>query len=312
MLAYILALIVGLSSLGLYMAAFFFPEVHRKNDFIWSGLGLFYALVLWVCAGRITGGVVLGQTASVTLLGWLGWQTLTLRRQLAPVDQQTAIPTPTEWQAALAKAWDGLSRSQAIAPLLKPINKQVAKLTAWAEALVTTTTKPTSAPPTSPDPESYVPLTPADFANAKQDATKAPPTIVTKVAPVTVDDRSQPKESPLAAIASSFKGLTAKRESKPVYVRKQFRAPETKAQTADSQRTIAGDPAEAKASSHIAPESISDETILPETTPEAAAVEVVDATSVEVATEATVSPSITVEAEQVSDAEHASQTEQSP
>lgn len=91
MLAYLLALVIGLGSLALYIAAFFFPEVHRKQDFIWSGVGLFYALVLWVCAGRITGGVLLGQLASVALLGWFGWQTLTLRRELALPEQRTPI-----------------------------------------------------------------------------------------------------------------------------------------------------------------------------------------------------------------------------
>ncbi len=91
MLAYLLALVIGLGSLAMYMAAFFFPEVHRKQDFIWSGVGLFYALVLWVCAGRITGGVLLGQLASVALLGWFGWQTLTLRRELALPEQRTQI-----------------------------------------------------------------------------------------------------------------------------------------------------------------------------------------------------------------------------
>jgi hypothetical protein len=96
MLAYVLALVVGLGSFAIYMAAFFFPEVHRKQDFIWSGVGLFYALVLWVCAGRITGGVLLGQMASVALLGWFGWQTLTLRRELIPSEQQTAIPNQDE------------------------------------------------------------------------------------------------------------------------------------------------------------------------------------------------------------------------
>ncbi len=93
MLAYILALTVGLGSLAIYMAAFFFPEIHRKNDFIWSGLGLFYALVLWVCAGRITGGLLLGQVASVVLLGWSVTQTLQLRRQLIPEAQQTELPS---------------------------------------------------------------------------------------------------------------------------------------------------------------------------------------------------------------------------
>ena len=92
MLAYILAIAVGLGSFALYMSAFFFPEVHRKNDLVWSGVGLFYALILWACAGRFTGAVLLGQVASVSLLGWLGWQTLSLRRSLTPVAQQTPIP----------------------------------------------------------------------------------------------------------------------------------------------------------------------------------------------------------------------------
>lgn len=92
MLAYLLAIAVGLGSFSLYMAAFFFPEVHRRYDLIWSGVGLFYALVLWVCAGRITGGLLLGQMASVSLLGWFGWQTLKLRRVQTPVDQQTQLP----------------------------------------------------------------------------------------------------------------------------------------------------------------------------------------------------------------------------
>ncbi len=102
MLAYILAFTIGSGSFALYMAAFFFPEVHRKNDFVWSGVGLFYALVLWVCAERITGGLLLGQTASVALLGWLGWQTFLLRRQVAPLDQQTPLPTADEVKASLA------------------------------------------------------------------------------------------------------------------------------------------------------------------------------------------------------------------
>jgi len=62
-LAYLLAIAAALGSFALYISAFFFPEVHRKSDFYWSGLGLFYALVLWVCAGRITGAVLLGQMA---------------------------------------------------------------------------------------------------------------------------------------------------------------------------------------------------------------------------------------------------------
>ena len=91
MLAYILAIAVGLASLSLYLSAFFLPELHRKDDFLWSGVGLFYALVLWVCAGRITGGVLLGQSASVTLVLCFGWQTLRLRRAIALPDEKTDI-----------------------------------------------------------------------------------------------------------------------------------------------------------------------------------------------------------------------------
>lgn len=98
MLAYILAIAVGLGSFALYMSAFFFPEVHRKNDLVWSGVGLFYALILWACAGRFTGAVLLGQVASVSLLGWLGWQTLSLRRSLTPVAQRTPIPADLKSQ----------------------------------------------------------------------------------------------------------------------------------------------------------------------------------------------------------------------
>jgi Ycf66 protein N-terminus len=96
MLAYILAVLVGTGSVGLYLSAFFFPEIHRKQDFIWSGVGFFYALVLWIYASQETGGILLGQTTSVALLGWLAWQNLKLRRQLVPVNQQTPIPSTTK------------------------------------------------------------------------------------------------------------------------------------------------------------------------------------------------------------------------
>ncbi|HSF74436.1 MAG TPA: Ycf66 family protein [Microcoleus sp.] len=100
MLAYILALAVGLGSFSIYMAAFFFPEVHRKSDFTWSGVGLFYALILWACAGRITGALLLGQMAGVAMLGWFAWETLTLRRQVTPIAEQTPIPQSANLAAA--------------------------------------------------------------------------------------------------------------------------------------------------------------------------------------------------------------------
>jgi Ycf66 protein N-terminus len=101
MLAHILAVLVGTGSLGLYIAAFFFPEIHRKQDFIWSGVGFFYALSLWIYARQTIGGVLVGETASVALIGWFVWQTLKLRRQLVPTNQQTPIPSASKIQQQL-------------------------------------------------------------------------------------------------------------------------------------------------------------------------------------------------------------------
>ncbi|MDJ0619389.1 MAG: Ycf66 family protein [Calothrix sp. MO_192.B10] len=98
MLAHVLALAVAIGSIAIYLAAFFFPEIHRKNDFIWSGVGLFYGLVLWVFARRITGGLLLGHVASVSLLFWFGWQTMSLRRQVVPQAQPTPTPSSEEVQ----------------------------------------------------------------------------------------------------------------------------------------------------------------------------------------------------------------------
>ncbi len=119
MLAYILALAVGLGSLAIYIAAFFFPEVHRKNDFIWSGVGLFYALVLWVCAGRITGSLLLGQVAGVALLGWSVGQTLSLRRQLTPRSQ--TLPSTEEVKNKVQDKLSNLSLFNKISQMGKQV-----------------------------------------------------------------------------------------------------------------------------------------------------------------------------------------------
>jgi hypothetical protein len=101
MLANVLAVLLGLGSFTFYMTAFVYPEVHRRSDFLWSALGMFYAVVLWFCAAQMSPSVLLGQVAAVILLLGLGWQTLTVRRQKTPVYQQTPIVlTPevmTDW-----------------------------------------------------------------------------------------------------------------------------------------------------------------------------------------------------------------------
>lgn len=152
MLAYILALAVGFGSLSLYLSAFLFPEIYRKYDLLWSGLGLFYALVLWICAGRITGSLLLGQMASVALLGALGWQTLNLRFAQTPVEQRIQLQGDS-LQDALQRQFaqlqiafkDGSWRTYT-ANILDRLPAQVADsakvFQGWIEALISTTLKP--------------------------------------------------------------------------------------------------------------------------------------------------------------------------
>ena len=91
MLSYALAIAVAISSLVLFLTAFVMSDVHRRDDFLWSGVGLLYALVLWFCARNITGAVLLGQAAATALLISYSWQTLKLRKAIAHPEKATEI-----------------------------------------------------------------------------------------------------------------------------------------------------------------------------------------------------------------------------
>lgn len=58
---------------------------------------MLYALNLWICADRLTGTLIVGQLASVTLVLWFGAQTLRLRRAKTPILLQTPA-TSESWQ----------------------------------------------------------------------------------------------------------------------------------------------------------------------------------------------------------------------
>lgn len=85
MLSYALAIAVAISSLVLFLTAFLMSGIHRKDDFLWGAVGLFYALVLWYCARNITGAVLLGQAAATVLLVSYSWQTIKLRQAMQRV-----------------------------------------------------------------------------------------------------------------------------------------------------------------------------------------------------------------------------------
>lgn len=74
MLSNLLALMVGSGGLALIAGAFLAPKLYRNNDLIWGGVALFYGVVLWFCSTQIRGAVLLGDSAAVSLIGWLGWQ----------------------------------------------------------------------------------------------------------------------------------------------------------------------------------------------------------------------------------------------
>ena len=101
--AHALAVLIGLGSFAFYMAAFFYPEVNRPRDIVWSALGLLYALLLWFGAGQMTAAILLGQAIAVGLLGVLGAQTLSIRREKTPVYQQTPVVITPEVASNWAK-----------------------------------------------------------------------------------------------------------------------------------------------------------------------------------------------------------------
>jgi hypothetical protein len=92
MLTYILVWIISLGSVGLYLIAYLFPEIHRKNDWIGGGVGLFYGLILAANAQTMPAGLLVGHFASVGLILWLGQQMLSQRRLL--VTENAPRPEP--------------------------------------------------------------------------------------------------------------------------------------------------------------------------------------------------------------------------
>ena len=184
MLANVLAVVVGIGSLAFYLVAFILPEVHRRSDFFWSGVGMFYAVVLWYCARQINGAVLLGQTASVGLLLWLGYQTLLLRRETTPSAQQTPI--------RLGKAERSRTASRPIAKDYEFVEDGV------EDAL-----------DQEPDPDSPILIKPADDEFA-------PKMVVPAAMPPSIPQTDVPEESPTEEIPTPTKPVQPRQKPNPL------------------------------------------------------------------------------------------------
>ncbi|MEA5514063.1 Ycf66 family protein [Nodularia sp. UHCC 0506] len=188
MLAYVLAFVVGFGSLAIYIAAFFFPEIHRKNDFIWSGVGLFYALVLWVFAPHISGGLLLGHVASVALLVWFGWQTLSLRRQLTPQTEQTPVPSPETVKNGIQEQITKLSFQERLAQVQQSLGNIFSGAKSKAQQTITKKT------PETPKIEETTSVSPQKPAVEIVDKTTPTPEAPTEEKVATTEAESQVEE----------------------------------------------------------------------------------------------------------------------
>jgi len=136
MLAHLLALAVGSGSLVLYLTAFLFPTVHRKDDFLWSGFGFFYALALWLSADQMHGGLLMGQSAGVLLILWFGWQSLVLRYQLPPLDRRRPAPNPNQVKALVTEKGQQLNQKLQEGSLQEDVLARLAQQREAARAVV--------------------------------------------------------------------------------------------------------------------------------------------------------------------------------
>ena len=168
MLSYVLAIAVAISSLILFSTAFLMSKIHRKDDFLWSAVGLFYALILWFCARNITGTVLLGQAAATVLIISYCWQTIKLRRVIA----NPALAAETNNFSVVNKINSLLKRKPKLespaAPVVKPptpkVTEQEIAIPETPAETPAETPVQTEAPATLKEPVAgdYAPRTPQD------------------------------------------------------------------------------------------------------------------------------------------------------
>ena len=120
MLAYFLAILMAITSLILFLNAFISPKTHRRDDFLWSGLGLFYALTLWLCAGRFTGAVLLGQIAVVALTIAFVWENRKLRKVITAESESNELLAGFSLLSVVGQSLAKISQKEKAAPTTTP------------------------------------------------------------------------------------------------------------------------------------------------------------------------------------------------
>jgi len=225
MLALMLSGVVGLASLVFFLSAFFAPKLHRKDDFLWSGFGFFYALVLWICAQRFTGAILLGQLAGISVILAFAWQTLRLRAAIAnqaiaeipsfslldwvgggvkrkpkapkvqPKQEPEAVPSTPEVPASAKEATVTEQAIEQVDQVLETIEAPAPVVEAVEEivqsAIAATVAKTETTAPDNSEPESPPPAVIADPPKTPP----APPSNGSSGAPrrESLQDRPQPK-----------------------------------------------------------------------------------------------------------------------
>ena len=223
MLSYALAIAVATISLVLFLTAFLLSDIHRKDDFLWSGVGFIYALVLWFCARNITGAVLLGQAAATAILVSSTWQTLKLRRAIAHPDRAVEIYNFSVWQKikGLLKRNQPQVKPAATSPVETPVTPKVTEQEIAIPDTPSETTEsvekaPTKATKTAP--QANVPTAEPEVpqrATTKDRATTNSPSVaptknqaletkdVPQEKPTTSSESSQPKQSNTAPMTET-------------------------------------------------------------------------------------------------------------
>jgi hypothetical protein len=151
---------------------------------------------------------LLGQIASVSLLGWLGWQTLMLRREALPKEQQTPLPTSAEIQRLVQQQIERFTKGQkpanstasggssAFAGLQQGVIGTLDKVTATVEQTIAKFKKPQTPSAKVPKAAVKTPVeTPKTSSVIAAPPVQTPPATPEKVEPpaTPVDVASTPK-----------------------------------------------------------------------------------------------------------------------